>query len=95
MAEYAREFFPPDFSEWRQYAKELLITLQIAVWGTALAVLSAIPLGLACSANLTPWWVHQPVRRLMDACRSINEIVFALLFVVAVGLGPFAGVLAL
>jgi phosphonate transport system permease protein len=40
-------------------------------------------------------WVVQPVRRLMDACRAINEIVFALLFVVAVGLGPFAGVMAL
>jgi phosphonate transport system permease protein len=39
--------------------------------------------------------VHQPVRRLMDACRAINEMVFAMLFVVAVGLGPFAGVLAL
>jgi phosphonate transport system permease protein len=35
------------------------------------------------------------VRRLMDSCRAINEIVFALLFVVAVGLGPFAGVMAL
>ncbi|GHL73997.1 hypothetical protein ECZU34_17450 [Escherichia coli] len=42
-----------------------------------------------------PWWVYQPVRRLMDACRAINEMVFAMLFVVAVGLGPFAGVLAL
>jgi phosphonate transport system permease protein len=42
-----------------------------------------------------PWWVWQPVRRLMDAFRAINEIVFAMLFVVAVGLGPFAGVLAL
>jgi phosphonate transport system permease protein len=36
-----------------------------------------------------------PVRRLMDSFRAINEIVFALLFVVAVGLGPFAGVMAL
>jgi phosphonate transport system permease protein len=35
------------------------------------------------------------MRRLMDVCRSINELVFAMLFVVAVGLGPFAGVLAL
>jgi phosphonate transport system permease protein len=35
------------------------------------------------------------VRRLMDACRAINEMVFAMLFIVAVGLGPFAGVLAL
>lgn len=37
--------------------------------------------------NLVPWWVYQPVRRLMDACRAINEMVFAMLFVVAVGLG--------
>jgi phosphonate transport system permease protein len=95
MAEYASGFFPPDFSDWRQYAVELVVTLQIAIWGTALAIVSAIPLGLASAANITPWWIHQPVRRLMDACRSINEIVFALLFVVAVGLGPFAGVLAL
>ena len=42
-----------------------------------------------------PWWVYQPVRRLMDAFRAINELVFAVLFVVAVGLGPFAGVMAL
>jgi phosphonate transport system permease protein len=40
-------------------------------------------------------WISQPVRRLMDACRAINEMVFAMLFIVAVGLGPFAGVLAL
>ena len=40
-------------------------------------------------------WIYQPVRRLMDACRAINEMVFAMLFIVAVGLGPFAGVMAL
>ena len=50
---------------------------------------------LLCSANIVPWWVYQPMRRLMDAARAINEMVFAMLFVVAVGLGPFAGVLAL
>jgi phosphonate transport system permease protein len=57
--------------------------------------LGEIPCGLMCADNLVPWWVYQPMRRLMDACRAINEIVFAMLFVVAVGLGPFAGVLAL
>jgi phosphonate transport system permease protein len=95
MTEYARGFFPPDFHEWRQYLAELAVTLQIALWGTALAVVGSVPLALLASANITPWWVNQPVRRLLDACRSINEMVFALLFVVAVGLGPFAGVLAL
>lgn len=95
MATYAAGFFPPNFHDWRAYVEEMLVTLQIAVWGTALAVVCAVPFGLLSSANIAPWWVRQPVRRLMDAARAINEMVFAMLFVVAVGLGPFAGVLAL
>lgn len=95
MAQYARGFFPPDFGDARHYFSELIVTLQIALWGTALAIVCSVPLSLLAASNITPWWVHQPVRRVLDACRSINEMVFALLFVVAVGLGPFAGVLAL
>ncbi|WKU19294.1 phosphonate ABC transporter, permease protein PhnE [Advenella alkanexedens] len=95
MAEFAADFFPPDFSDWRLYLSEMLVTIQIAVWGTVLAVICGIPLGILSSANIVPWWVYQPVRRLMDALRSINDMVFAMLFVVAVGLGPFAGTLAL
>ncbi len=95
MATYAAEFFPPNFSQWRMYVAEMVITLQIALWGTALAVVTAVPMALMASANLVPWWIYQPTRRLMDATRAINEMVFAMLFVVAVGLGPFAGVLAL
>ena len=95
MATFARDFFPPDFHDWRIYLQEMVITVHIAVWGTVLAVVCAVPLGLLSSANVAPRWVHQPIRRLMDACRAINEMVFAMLFIVAVGLGPFAGVLAL
>ena len=90
-----RDFFPPDFTDWRLYVEEMVVTLQIAVWGTLLAVVCAVPLGILSSDNIVPWWVYHPVRRLMDAARAINEMVFAMLFVVAVGLGPFAGVLAL
>lgn len=95
MATYAASFFPPDVREWRNYLQEMLVTVQIALWGTVLAVVCAVPLGLLSSANIVPAWVYQPVRRLMDAARAINEMVFAMLFIVAVGLGPFAGVLAL
>ena len=95
MAKYVAEFFPPNFSQWRMYVDEMLVTLQIALWGTALAVITAIPMGLLASSNIVPWWVYQPIRRVLDAFRAINEMVFAMLFVVAVGLGPFAGVLAL
>jgi len=95
IATYAGDFFPPDFRDWRIYLKEMLVTLHIAIWGTLLAVIVAVPAGLLSAANIAPPWLHQPVRRLMDACRAINEMVFAMLFIVAVGLGPFAGVLAL
>ena len=95
MASYAADFFPPNFSQWRLYVDEMVVTLQIALWGTALAVITAVPMALLASSNIVTWWVYQPVRRLMDACRAINEMVFAMLFVVALGLGPFAGVLAL
>jgi phosphonate transport system permease protein len=95
MGTFARDFFPPDFHDWRIYLQEMIVTVHIAVWGTVLSIVCAVPFGLMSAENIVPNWVYQPVRRLMDACRAINEMVFAMLFIVAVGLGPFAGVLAL
>lgn len=95
MAKFLSEFFPPNFREWKSYLREMIVTVHIAVWGTVLAIVCAVPFGLLSSSNIVPVWVYQPVRRLMDCCRAINEMVFAMLFIVAVGLGPFAGVLAL
>ncbi len=95
MAEFGRAFLKPNFHDWDQYVADMVVTIQIAVWGTALAVVAGIPFAILSSSNVCPQWIVQPVRRLMDSFRAINEIVFALLFVVAVGLGPFAGVMAL
>jgi phosphonate transport system permease protein len=95
MAKFLSEFFPPDFKDWRSYLHEMIVTVHIAIWGTVLAIVCAVPFGLLSSSNIVPVWVYQPIRRLMDACRAINEMVFAMLFIVAVGLGPFAGVMAL
>ncbi len=95
MAEYASGFLSPNFHEWRYYLEEMVLTVQIALWGTVLSIVFGIPFALLSSSNVAPVWIVQPVRRLMDACRAINELVFAVLFVVAVGLGPFAGVMAL
>jgi phosphonate transport system permease protein len=95
MAEFGAAFLKPDFHEWRQFLADMIVTVQIAIWGTALAVVAAIPVSILVSSNVCPQWVVQPIRRVMDACRAINEIVFALMFVGAVGLGPFAGVMAL
>jgi phosphonate transport system permease protein len=95
MAQFGAAFLAPNFHEWQQYLADMIVTVQIAVWGTALAVVVAIPFSIFMSSNVCPQWVVQPVRRLMDACRAVHEIVFALMFVSAVGLGPFAGVMAL
>jgi len=95
MATYLAGFLSPDFSQWREYLHQTAVTLQIAIWGTLISVIGAVPCGLLSSANVAPVWIHQPMRRLMDACRSINEMIFAMIFIAAVGLGPFAGVLAL
>jgi phosphonate transport system permease protein len=95
MAQFGAAFLKPNFHEWRAYLADMIITAQIALWGTALAVAASIPVSILISSNVCPQWIVQPIRRLMDACRAINEIVFALMFVGAVGLGPFAGVMAL
>ena len=85
MREYAAGFFPPDFHFWDLFLEEMLITVQIAIWGTVLAIILGIPFGILSSENVAPVWVYWPIRRLMDAARAINELVFAMLFVVAVG----------
>lgn len=95
MAEFGQAFLKPNFLDWRTYVSDMVVTVQIAIWGTVLAAVVGAPFAILASSNISPAWIVQPVRRLMDACRAINEIVFALLFVVAVGLGPFAGVMAL
>jgi len=95
MLLYLKGFLTPDFLEWRSYLEEMLITIQIAIWGTLLAIIFAVPFGILSASNIAPLWVYQPVRRVMDFFRSVNEMIFAMLFISAVGLGPFAGVLAL
>jgi phosphonate transport system permease protein len=95
MRQFGREFLKPDFTQWRLYVAQMWLTIQIAMWGTTLAVLIAIPFGLACSRNVSPIWLQQPMRLLMNLLRSIPDLVVGTLFIVAVGLGPFAGVMAL
>lgn len=95
MALLLEDFLTPNFRYWRSYLELMLESVQMAVWGSFLSILLGIPFGLLSSTNLAPSWIVFPVRRLMDAFRAINELVFALIFVAAVGLGPLAGVMAL
>ncbi|WP_420871280.1 phosphonate ABC transporter, permease protein PhnE [Marinicauda algicola] len=95
MGEYLAGFARLDLTDWELYAEQTLVTVQIALWGTVVAVLLAVPFGLLAARNIAPVWIVQPVRRVMDLFRAINELVIAAVFVAAVGLGPFAGVMAL
>ncbi|MEO8157863.1 MAG: phosphonate ABC transporter, permease protein PhnE [Betaproteobacteria bacterium] len=71
-------------------------TLRIATLGTLLAGLLALPLGLLTASNLAaPKWLSIPAKFVLDACRSIHTLVFGLLLVGIVGLGPTAGILAI
>jgi phosphonate transport system permease protein len=95
IREFSRELARPDFARWPLFVGQMWLTVQIALWGTALAVLIAIPLGLLCARNITPLWIQQPVRRFNDLLRSIPDLVLGILFITAVGLGPLPGVLAI
>jgi phosphonate transport system permease protein len=94
MREFGAGFMRPDFSHFGDIVGKMWLTIQIALWGTVLSLFVAIPLGLLGARNLTPWWVQFPVRRLLDILRSVPDLVVAYVFIVAVGLGPFAGVMA-
>ncbi|MFZ4066347.1 MAG: phosphonate ABC transporter, permease protein PhnE [Phenylobacterium sp.] len=95
MRQFASGFLNPDFSNWRDLIEKMWLTIQMALWGTALAILIAVPMGLLGARNLTPPFIQLPVRRLMDLVRSVPDLVIGTAFLVAVGLGPFAGVMAL
>lgn len=95
MREYGADLLHPNFDLWRLYVAQMWLTIQIAMWGTALAVLIAVPFGLACARNISPTWLQQPLRLLMNLLRAVPDLVLGTLFIVAVGLGPFAGVLAI
>jgi phosphonate transport system permease protein len=95
IADLVSRMFPPNWAFLQQLAKPVFETVLLAVWGTLLAAIVALPLCFLGARNLVPGWVFQTTRQVFNAARGINEIIFALIFVAAVGLGPFAGVLAL
>ena len=70
-------------------------TIQMAFIGTVVGVAIALPLSLLAARNLNSKYVYAPTRALLAATRTFPSILWALLFVIMVGLGPFAGVLAI
>lgn len=96
MADYAQSFFPPDTSApWlRRIGWGLLETLAISAIGTLLAVGAGAVLSLLAAGRLGAV-ARMLSRLLLNALRSVPELVWAALMVLAAGLGPFAGTLAI
>jgi phosphonate transport system permease protein len=87
---------PPDpGSSLPLYMKALGETLSIALLGTTLAALMALPVSLFAARNIVPGIVRFPVRRFLDSIRGVDTLIWALVWINVVGLGPFAGVLAI
>jgi phosphonate transport system permease protein len=98
MADFLAEAIPPDLSP------EVLgdgisgaaVTLWIGLLGTTLSVPASLVLALLAARGTAPaGWIYQAARALLSFLRAVPDVVFALIFVTAVGLGPFPGVLAL
>lgn len=96
IGDFLARSVPPDMSILPRLWAPALETIQIAIWGTLLSVLLALPLSFIAASNLHSWhWARRITRQFLNVVRSINELILALVFVSAVGLGPFPGVLAL
>lgn len=96
IADFLSRSVPPDLEILPRLWAPALETIQIAIWGTLLSIILALPLSFIAASNLHSWhWLRRVTRQFLNVVRSINELILALVFVSAVGLGPFPGVLAL
>lgn len=87
-----------DMDTWayRQIYVGIAQTLAMAFLGTLLGTLGSLFVGFLAAKNVMPFAVvRQIVRRILDVLRGIDQLVWGLVFVRAVGLGPLAGVLAI
>ena len=96
LGHWLAQAWPPRVEELPLFMLRTAETVAMAAIGTTVAVLLAVPMALLASRNLTPFpRLYYPVRWFLNGLRGIDSFVFALLFVAAVGLGPFAGVLGI
>ena len=94
MLDFIRRTIPPDLRVLGPAVAGAIKTVEIALLGTAVSAALAVPLGFLSARNVASPSVYYPARATLNFLRSIDTLVYALLFVAAVGLGPFPGVLA-
>jgi len=88
--------WPPDNNNWLEMLEPILATVQMALLGTLLSVVLSFPFGLIAARNTSPHAIVYQVSRLfLNMIRAIPSLVWAIIFVAAMGFGPFAGIIAL
>src|ERR1700758_56067 len=96
MADILRRAWPPDIAALGKTLWPALETVDIALFGTTVGVLIALPLAILAARNTTPARpLYATARGVIAFARAVPDLVWALLFVTAVGLGPFPGALAI
>ncbi|NLU83608.1 phosphonate ABC transporter, permease protein PhnE [Rhodococcus sp. HNM0569] len=95
MGEFVSRLFPPDFGKLPLIVELLVETLQMAIVGTVLGAALSLVVAFGAASTIAPRWLYYPSRWAMNVIRSVPDLVIALMFVSAVGLGPFAGILAM
>lgn len=96
MLEYFSRYSAPDFSNLPRYLALLAQTLATAVWGTAFAVVVGFALAPFAARNLAPNKIaYRAARETLNFMRAMPDLLLALVFVAALGLGPLPGALAL
>jgi len=87
--------FPPEFGQWSLLVEGVVESLQMATLSTALGVVLGIPIAVMAARNIVPSPVYVTGRGIITLARTFHEIIVAIIFVKAVGFGPFAGMLTL
>jgi phosphonate transport system permease protein len=96
LARLGAQMFPPSVERLPQVLTMLLQTFQMAVAGTLLGLIFSLPLAILAAPSLSPHPIFVwGVRGILAMFRTVPDLVWAIIFVIAVGLGPAAGVLAL
>ena len=96
LLKWTARSWPPDFSELGPLLRRAAETVAMATVGISFGAVIAVPFCILGSRNVTPsLWLYHPARWVLNALRGVDAFVFALIFVAAVGLGPFAGVLGI
>ena len=90
-----REFADPDWEVLRRCIDATIVTVQMSVIGILGASLLSLPFGLAAARNVSNPVVYHTTRMFLSLVRSVPDLIWAIIFVITVGLGPFAGTLAI